>query len=574
MENRVTWFMGRLGHRVTALAVLALVMCFASVAGAVYYPPASRTVTWQGNVGVKGDIPQRTVIYKTLSPSGSDDTTAIQTAINNCPSGQVVQLSAGTFNVTHIDMKSGVTLRGAGIGVTLLKGNLTSTYYVISLGNDAFGIGTSYNLSSGFTKGSTSITTSAANGWQAGDVILIDQLQNPAGDPPVSNLGTDGTDTWDTRSSGTRGINQLVTVTSVSGNSATLDMPLYWSFDPTLSPQGTKITMRCQNAGVENLSIDSTTSFSTTSSNLQMWSTVEFYGSANNWLLGVDMKGVWGQGVGMESAYRNTIRSCRIHVPYQYTSSAGYAMLLTYGASANLVEDCIYDNLSNGPVLQNGSGNVFAYNYSTNMTSAQYPNTVRLGMQSNHGVHPYMNLFEGNYLEGCYMAADKIHGSSSHNTWFRNKVFANASVTSGYNQQLIDIAVWQNQTYYNVIGNVLGTSGFENYYQQTAIPYSSYLKYVYVLGATGGSSGTTGLETTSLIRHGNWDGYDNAVVWDPTISDHTLPQSLYLTAKPGWWISSMPWPAIGPDLTPMGGSIPARQRYLLTPPGSVSGTAK
>lgn len=50
----------------------------------------------------------------------------------------------------------------------------------------------------------------------------------------------------------------------------------------------------------------------------------------------------------------------------------------------------------------------------------------------------------------------------------------------------------------------------------------------------------------------------NGVAWDPNIDDHTLPFSLYLGAKPAWWGDDVPWPAIGPDLSPI--SIARRHR--------------
>src|SRR4051812_14733718 len=67
-----------------------------------------------------GGIPNRTTqCGLTISPRGSvqDDTTNIQTAINNCPVGQVVQLAAGTFTIAEghtIQISKGITVRGAG----------------------------------------------------------------------------------------------------------------------------------------------------------------------------------------------------------------------------------------------------------------------------------------------------------------------------------------------------------------------------------------------------------------------------------------------------------------------------
>ena len=66
-----------------------------------------------------GGISNRTTIYRTLSPSGGDDTAAIQAALNACPSNQVVQLTAGVFGITGNGLNfstSNCTLRGAGPG--------------------------------------------------------------------------------------------------------------------------------------------------------------------------------------------------------------------------------------------------------------------------------------------------------------------------------------------------------------------------------------------------------------------------------------------------------------------------
>src|SRR5204862_4470067 len=49
---------------------------------------------------------------------------------------------------------------------------------------------------------------------------------------------------------------------------------------------------------------------------------------------------------------------------------------------------------------------------------------------------------------------------------------------------------------------------------------------------------------TTLI-HGNWDWVTRSIHWDSTISDHTIPNSLYLTSKPAWF-GDRPWPPFDP----------------------------
>src|ERR1700754_388472 len=61
--------------------------------------PADRATIWKPGMMAVGGIPARSTICATLSPNNpaSDDTLRIQAAINVCPIGQVVQLTAGTF---------------------------------------------------------------------------------------------------------------------------------------------------------------------------------------------------------------------------------------------------------------------------------------------------------------------------------------------------------------------------------------------------------------------------------------------------------------------------------------------
>ncbi len=79
---------------------------------------ASRAMTASG-------IPNRTKIYTTLSPSGGDDTARIQTALDNCPAGQVVKLSTGVFKISQPGLhfqSTSCTLRGSGAGQQLNTG--------------------------------------------------------------------------------------------------------------------------------------------------------------------------------------------------------------------------------------------------------------------------------------------------------------------------------------------------------------------------------------------------------------------------------------------------------------------
>ncbi|HTP28460.1 MAG TPA: hypothetical protein VMK12_22735, partial [Anaeromyxobacteraceae bacterium] len=61
-------------------------------AGDVIAP--ERRTTWSPGLNAVGGIPYRTTIYRTISPSGGDDTATIRAALGGCPSNQVVLLTA------------------------------------------------------------------------------------------------------------------------------------------------------------------------------------------------------------------------------------------------------------------------------------------------------------------------------------------------------------------------------------------------------------------------------------------------------------------------------------------------
>ena len=130
----------RVGVRTLLVTLLALPSCDASCGGErtpsadAATPSKSKTThsltervtTW--SPGIPGGVPAATRVCATVNASrngnGAADASAIvQAALDACPTGQVVQLSAGTFliNDGHLLINKGVTLRGAGPGVTTLK---------------------------------------------------------------------------------------------------------------------------------------------------------------------------------------------------------------------------------------------------------------------------------------------------------------------------------------------------------------------------------------------------------------------------------------------------------------------
>jgi len=471
-----------------------------SQSSSTYDLPSDRKVAWQGNVGVLGDIPHRTNVCSTLNPLSGNNASAIQTAINNCPAGQVVKLNAGTFSISSpITVKSGVTLRGAGMGSTIIRGAAGMTgSYVMGM-SAGYSRGTSVSIAGGLTKGSTNIITSSAHGWNAGDIILIDQLNNASDNPPVTNTGESGTCTWCGRSSGTRSLGQMARIVAVpNSTTATLEIPLYWNYDASLSPQGTKFNGITKDAGIEDLTIDN--GLSGNANQADSGGTIVLSGTSNCWLLNVEGIDLWQTMLRVAAAYRNTIRNSKFHEVISPGSSK-YGMWLNPYTSANLFENNQIYNVGSG-VLLNGatSGNVFAYNYIVNLHDPTASNWNKSAFAF-HGSHPIMNLIEGNFHQGR-LTADNVWGSSSHNTFFRNRSALSPNKTGAP----WDFDFQTNSRYLNVVGNVAGTPGFENTYELNNVTLSGQ-PAIYRLGYQGGGDGSFSLRKDEggvvLLHDGN-----------------------------------------------------------------------
>ncbi len=187
--------------------------------------PADRWVAWNPGLMSSGGIPNRTTIYRTLSPSGADDTGAIQAALGAAPAGQVVMLGPGTFIVSEpLLISRPVTLRGSGAGTTRLvkpngarartsavmagtRGILTpvdpgSYSYdpkpVIIVGPSRWNNGpdstASQNLAADGAQGATTIMVAGTANFKVGDVVLLDETSGaswqatPAGFPGTAKV--------------------------------------------------------------------------------------------------------------------------------------------------------------------------------------------------------------------------------------------------------------------------------------------------------------------------------------------------------------------------------------------------
>jgi hypothetical protein len=530
-----------------------------------------RHVDWS-HVGIPEGIPNRTTICTTLNPGAS--ASQINSAIASCPSGQVVFLSAGTYNLASgIDFAnhSNVTLRGAGADQTFLvfsgsgscQGQQSDVCVRSNETNWPGGPIHSAKWTGGYSKGTTQITLSSTSGITPGTtVISLDQLNDSSDSGGVFVCETQGVCSQEGPAGAersNRAQSQLVLATAVSGSTVTISPGLYMpNWRASQSPGAWWGASEVSMVGIENLSLDHSDGGAV--------SGITFSNAYKSWVKGVrsvqaDRNHVWVYG------------SARIVIRDSYFYGTKNAASQSYGiepyaSSDSLIENNIFEHIAT-PIQVNGSasGSVFGYNFTTDNYYSASPGWMIAG-SSLHAAGVDNLLFEGNQANA--LIADNIHGTHNFITAFRNQY---VGWEPGKTAQTNALQIYAGSRFLNVIGNVLGKQGYHKQYQDIAPGGSNADSSVYTLGWSGneGTSGSAGpndkLVSSSMMRWGNYDYSNNAVQWlaseVPTLLSQfasilplgrTLPASFYLSSKPNWW-GSMPWPAVGPDVT--GGSDPA-----------------
>jgi Pectate lyase superfamily protein len=548
------------------LLLLLGMLCLSDVCPAEIIP-ADRRIDWRA--GIPGGIPIRTEVFANIKEPPfnakgdglGDDTIAIQSAIDACPSNQVIFLPAGVYKITNAIRlwRSGLTLRGEGPSRTQIRYQGPSGLVLnVQTGGylDDFSRSTPYDLTGNYYKGSTNVIT-ATNNWNPGDIVLFDQLNDES--YLVFGRGDSGLCSWCSRLSGSRASGQLVEMASATSSNAVFDQPLYRSCTNSLSPQGILVTGVLRWTGVEDLCVTNATS---------TFDTVWLHGAAYCWFKNVRMDRSHRRHLWMAADYRCEVRECvfqfgegSLWTP-TYGPDRAYGVFLGNFSTACLIENNAFYTLHVSLALEGGpSGNVIAYNFVTNVIFNN-PEWTQPAL-AQHAAHPMMNLIEGNHF-ASRIISDYTWGSASHNTYFRNRVYDGLRPQINYGIWEMDI--FKTHYYENVVGNVFGRAGFERIYETENKNFNLYgdrgiYRLGYVNGGDDNPEGNDPKVKATLLRHGNWDSVSQSVIWSPNIADTNLPPSLYLMNKPAWW-GDLAWPPYGGDRTPMIGVIPAEARLL------------
>jgi hypothetical protein len=177
-------------------------------------------------------------------------------------------------------------------------------------------------------------------------------------------------------------------------------------------------------------------------------------------------------------------------------------------------------------------------------------------------------LFEGNYSHNA--ESDNTHGNSIFITFFRNHL---RGVRAAFDNQAggrVDDETAKNgpkraaglmaySYWMSFIGNVLGAEGkMQGWQYDTA--FGANHPGVWMLGW---GKSTDARVAATTIRHGNFDYVTNSVVWDDAIPRRTLPDSLYLSARPRFFDTGRgyQWPWVDPLGSRKLHVLPAKARY-------------
>jgi hypothetical protein len=503
--------------------------------------PASRRIDWT-YTGVPGGIPNRTNICATLSPGAS--ASAINGALSTCSNG-VVKLNAGIYSVTGINVtNSNVTLRGAGADQTVLKG-----CNIMRLGNGS-NVTKGIAITGGGAKDSRTFTVASTSGLAVGTMIELDRDNDPSF--VVSTSG------------GSRLIRQVNVISGLSGSTVTVRNPLIWDFNSG-SPRIKYTFTNTRNSGVEDLKLDH--SGTTGCVNFSL----EYCDSC--WLKGIESFMPAGFHFTILGTVNGEIRDSFIREAQTFGSNnAGLAFYgsAQYGSNSSWkIENNIFNKLFPAVELQNSSSGFYVgYNFSYGSAAQPADAPVTWTFADNHGPHDMMNLWEGNV--GEMFGSDGYFGGSSHGTAFRNHL-------TGFNRNSgnADEPIRLNRLsyYYNVVGNVLGSSAWTaaKYNQESnncsggigiyrlGYPNIGNCSLTDVTGnaVPGGMSYPDNKVASTLLRWGNYDYNSSAARWIASelpfgVSappDQSLPASYYYMSRPAWFPAGVPWPAIGPDVT-------------------------
>lgn len=534
--------------------------------------PEDRLVDWKV-AGVPGGIPKRTNLLDVTKPPFNADPTgaadaqpAIAQAIGKAADNDVVYLPAGTYRMnTGVGTggKSRITIRGDGPDKTVLRLQTGGLSVGAGGGDWWYPDRHKVDLAAGALKGATHLVVTDAKGLAVGQLCQLSLKNDPK--LPVIVPGA-----FEYMRS------QITRIVGKRENEIQIFPALAFDLPMALAPRVRPTARAAEFVGVEDLTLDGA------AGNIQFGLSLSTaYGC---WVKNVAVRNITNYHLSIGDSLQCEIRHSTIATRKGAGSNgAGFLVGMT---CSSLFEDNILIEQFPHIEVNASTGNVFSYNYCHDST---IQGVVGCSINSNHGAHSSYNLYEGNVSPK--FQADGYHGSSSHDTIFRNWLHGTSDKT-----QLFWICVNLNRftRHYSVVGNVLGKRGHSWIYDNDNKGYGYDQHLIYSLGmpnmGNGGFNGVAqpskgkpwadwagilaggkgpgpggfqeldlDVRATTLLK-GNFNFKHEAVPANEALTGAGLPKSLYLSEKPAWF-GSLAWPPFGPDTAFESNRIPAQVRF-------------
>ena len=338
-------------------------------------------------------------------------TAAIQAAINACPEGQVVRLSAGTFTINdHILINKGITLRGAGVRTTTLQKTNQGAEQegILVVGPHRWtriDEGSAVNLASDAMQGAMSVTVANGAGFAPGQFVKLDEddyttatwMPMPArtGGNQPEVLATDrlvwklhkprGAQdmplpaglSWFSRAG--RPLAEIKEVVAVDGNIITFSTPIHITYTTAKAAQlvryaGPRST-QVRDVGVEDMTLTGGAE-----------GNIAFSSAAYSWAKNIECAQFKISCVEIKHSFRVEIRDSYVHDAVNPVPGGGaYAISLQQGSSEILIENNIVMNANKVIVARAaGAGSVVGYNYMDNALIAYDREFMEVGLNASH----------------------------------------------------------------------------------------------------------------------------------------------------------------------------------------------